>query len=465
MTNLSDDAVGRRNTVAPLQARSVSRSTDCPVAAERRSAVPTQNGQTHAAGSKPGVCHWAARKGCALPIRGPSKLLDALSLREDTVRRAAETGAEERPAMKIATPYYLLDERRILRNLKIIERVRKESGAKSVLALKCFSTWSVFGLMKQYMDGTTSSGVYEARLGREKFGKEVHAYSVGFSRDDVREVRRYADKIIFNSVAQLEAFGGEARGMPLGLRVNPGFSHSHYDLADPARRFSRLGVRDAKALRRVAKRLTGIMFHFNCENDDFAGLSRNLDRLGATYGGVLRGMQWVSIGGGIAFTKKGYPLDSFCARLRDFAAEFGVQVYLEPGEAAITGTSELVTTVLDVVHNEVDVAIVDASMEAHTLDHLIYRTSPRIAKPGPGRFEQMIAGRSCLAGDVFGRYRLARRLKRGEEVRIADTAGYTMVKKNWFNGLPMPAIVVRRLDGTLETVRRFGYKDYVSSLS
>jgi carboxynorspermidine decarboxylase len=367
--------------------------------------------------------------------------------------------------MKIDTPYYLLDERRLLRNLKIIKRVREVSGAKSVLALKCFSTWSVFDLMKQYMDGTTSSGVYEARLGREKFGKEVHAYSVGFSKDDVREVRRYADKIIFNSLSQLNASRNEVQGMEIGVRVNPGFSYSHFDLADPARRYSRLGVRDAKALRKVASAITGVMFHLNCENDDFRDFSRNLDRIASEYGDVLKGMKWVSIGGGIAFTKPGYPLDAFCAKLKAFGAKFGVQVYLEPGEAAITDTAELVTTVLDVVHNEMDIAIVDASTEAHTLDHLIYRTNPRISSPGPGHFRYIIAGRSCLAGDVFGRYSLRKRLKPGNTVKIADAAGYTMVKKNWFNGMPMPSICVRRLDGTLDLVRRFGYKDYVSSLS
>ncbi len=367
--------------------------------------------------------------------------------------------------MNPATPYYLLDERKLLRNLKTIARVREASGAKSVLALKCFSMWSVFGLMKKYMDGTTSSGVYEARLGREKFGKEVHAYSVGYSLADVREVRRYADKIIFNSISQLEAFGGEARGMEVGLRVNPGFSFSHFDLANPARRYSRLGVRDAKALRKAAGAISGAMFHFNCENDDFANFSANLDRIARQYGDILKKLEWVSIGGGLAFTKPGYPLAAFCAKLKEFSAKFGVQVYLEPGEAAITGTAELVTTVLDVVHNEMDIAIVDASTEAHTLDHIIYRTNPRLASPGPGRFKCIVAGRSCLAGDVFGRYSLKTRLKPGSIVRVADAAGYTMVKKNWFNGMPMPSICVRRLDGSLDLVRHFGYKDYVSSLS
>lgn len=366
---------------------------------------------------------------------------------------------------RLHTPYYLIDEKRLRRNLEIIRLVREASGAKSVLALKCFATWSVFPLMRQYMDGTTSSGANEARLGREKFGKEVHAYSVGFSRQDILDVKKTADKIIFNSLSQLKTFAPMVRGMKLGVRVNPGFSHSHFDLADPARRFSRLGVCDRAALRRVAPLLSGLMFHFNCENDDFANLSRHLDRIGRTYGDLLRNMEWISLGGGLNFTKPGYPLEAFCSKLKAFSERHGVQVYLEPGEAAITQCAELVTTVLDVVHNEVDIAIVDASIEAHMLDHLIYGTTARLASPGPGRFDVTIAGRTCLAGDVFGRYRLAQRLKPGSLVRIADAAGYTMVKKNWFNGVPMPAICVRRLNGKVEWVKSFGYKDYKSSLS
>ncbi|MCX6993956.1 MAG: carboxynorspermidine decarboxylase [Kiritimatiellaeota bacterium] len=366
---------------------------------------------------------------------------------------------------QMTTPYYLIDEKRLLKNLKIIRRVREVSGAKSVLALKCFSSWCVFGLMRRYMDGTTSSSLFEARLGHEKFGKEVHAYSVGFSRQDIREVRQYADKIIFNSLSQLRSFAREVRGLNVGVRVNPGFSYSHYDLADPARRYSRLGVRDIRALRQAAGLIRGVMFHFNCENDDFTAFSKSLDRVGRIYGDLLDRLEWVSLGGGLAFTKDGYPLEKFCECLKAFSEKFGVQVYLEPGEAAITGCAELVTTVLDVVHNEVDIAIVDASTEAHMLDHLVYRTSAKIASPGPGRFKVVIAGRSCLAGDVFGQYRLKTRLKTGNVVRIADAAGYTMVKKNWFNGLPMPAICVRRLDGTVKTVRKFGYNDFIASLS
>lgn len=365
----------------------------------------------------------------------------------------------------LPTPYYLIDETRLRKNLEIIQRVREESGAKSVLALKCFSTWCVFDLMRQYMDGTTSSSLFEARLGHETFGKEVHAYSVGFSRDDIRAVRDFADKIIFNSVSQLMQHQAEVQGRNLGLRVNPGISYSHFDLADPARRYSRLGVADKAALWDVAPLLQGLMFHFNCENDEVENFCAALDTIGRRYGDLLREMDWVSLGGGLSFTKAGYPLDRFCGALRDFADQFDVQVYLEPGDAAVTQSTELVTSVVDLVHNEVDIAIVDASLEAHMLDHLVYRTNPALTAPGPGEHRVMVAGRTCLAGDVFGDFRLAAPLRIGDQVRIADAGGYTMVKMNWFNGVAMPSIVVRRLDGTLELVREFGYEDFKGSLS
>lgn len=365
----------------------------------------------------------------------------------------------------LTTPYYLIDETRLLRNLQIIQRVREASGARSVLALKCFSTWSVFDLMRQYLDGTTSSSLFEARLGHEKFGKEVHAYSVGFSAQDIKAVRKFADKVIFNSISQLTTHHDTVRGMKLGLRVNPGISYSHFDLADPARKYSRLGVSNKNAIMKVAPLLSGVMFHFNCENDDVNNFCAAIDFIDQNYGALLEGLEWVSFGGGLYFTKKGYALDPFCEKLKSFSEKSGVQVYLEPGEAAITECAELVTTVVDVVHNETDIAIVDASVEAHMLDHLIYRTTPRIAAPEPGPHRMMIAGRTCLAGDIFGQYDLKTRLEIGSEVRIADAAGYTMVKKNWFNGLPMPSIVVRRLDGALEVVRRFGYQDFKRSLS
>ncbi|OGT96467.1 MAG: carboxynorspermidine decarboxylase, partial [Gammaproteobacteria bacterium RIFOXYB2_FULL_38_6] len=352
------------------------------------------------------------------------------------------------------------------KNLKKIQQVRKYSGAKSVLALKCFSTWAVFDLMKEYMDGTTSSSLYEARLGHEKFGKEVHAYSVGYSPDDIRAVKRYASKVIFNSPSQLQRYYPLVRTKSIGLRVNPGISYSHFDLADPARRYSRLGTTTKAELSKLLPLIDGVMFHYNCENDDFNSFSNMLDRMASAYGEQLKQLKWVSIGGGIYFTKDGYPLDRFCKKLKDFSDAFGVQVYLEPGEAAITESGQLITTVLDIVNNERDIAIVDASTEAHMLDLLIYRTSAKIKDVDQhGKHLYMIAGRSCLAGDVFGTYRFTKPLKPGSKVTINDAAGYTMVKKNWFNGLQMPSIVIKRLNGRVDIVRQFSYNDFIGSLS
>lgn len=367
--------------------------------------------------------------------------------------------------MNIPTPYYLIHERSLLRNLKVIDRVRRTSGARVVLALKCFSTWSVFGLMKRYMDGTTSSSPFEARLGHEKFGKEVHAYSVGYTREDVRDVSRFADKIIFNSVSQLEKFRHLIGGSSIGLRVNPGFSYSHFDLADPARRYSRLGVVDKKEWQKALPLIDGVMFHFNCENDDLKRFAAQLELIAKRFGEGLKCLSWVSLGGGLYFTQEGYPVDRFCRLIKAFGARFGVQVYLEPGESAITRCAELVTRVVDIVKNRRQIAIVDASTEAHMLDLLIYRQSAKIDGAAQGPHEYTIAGRSCLAGDVFGTYRFKKPLKVGSVIRFGDAAGYTMVKKNWFNGLAMPAIAVTRLDGITRVVRRFTYKDFTDSLS
>ena len=364
------------------------------------------------------------------------------------------------------TPFYLIDETRLLDNLKKIQIVRERSGAKSVLALKCFSAWSVFPLMREYMDGTTSSSLFEARLGAEKFGKEVHAYSVGFSDEDVAALPGLATKVIFNSVSQLKRHRAAVPGLPLGLRVNPGVSHSHFDLADPARAQSRLGATDTGEIEAAIPLITVAMFHCQCENDDFKSFETILDHISEKFGALLKRLDWVSLGGGIYFTKEGYPLDAFCDRLADFARRFDVQVYLEPGETAITGSGYLVAKVLDIVRNEGDIAVVDAGVETHMLDLLIYRQQAKMELPSePAGRPTVIAGRTCLAGDIFGTYRFPSPLKIGDLVAFADAAGYTMVKKNWFNGLPMPSIAVRRLNGHVEVVKRFTYEDYLSSLS
>ncbi len=364
----------------------------------------------------------------------------------------------------LRTPHYLIDRAALQRNLEIIARLRERSGARVLLALKCFATWSVFDQMRSYMDGTTSSSLYEVRLGRERFGGETHAYSVAWADHEIDAAVSYADKIIFNTIGQLERFGARATGIARGLRLNPGVSSSSFDLADPARPFSRLGERDPARIASVLGQLDGFMVHNNCENRDFALFDRLLAQLEARYGELLHRVQWVSLGGGIHFTAEDYPLEALCLRLRQFAERYGVQVYLEPGEAAVSGSTTLEVTVLDTHFNGRQLAVVDASIEAHMLDLLIYRESASLL-PDAGPHEVMVCGKSCLAGDVFGTFRFPEPLQVGDRLSFRNAAGYTMVKKNWFNGVQMPSIAIRETDGSVRLVRDFGFTDFERNLS
>ncbi|MFT3721489.1 carboxynorspermidine decarboxylase [Pseudorhodoferax sp.] len=365
----------------------------------------------------------------------------------------------------LQTPYYLIDKHALLRNLRTVSHVRAQSGAKVLLALKCFAAWSVFDLMREHLDGTTSSSLHEVRLGREKFGGETHAYSVAWAGHEIDEAVAHADRIVFNSLSQLQRLGGRAAGIPRGLRLNPGVSASGYDLADPARPFSRLGESDPRRLAEaLALGADGFMVHNNCDNRDFARFDALLGELEARYGELLSQARWISLGGGIHFTAPDYPLDAFCARLRRFADRHGVQVYLEPGEAVVTQSTTLEVTVLDVLHNGKPLAIVDAATEAHMPDLLVYGLQASV-QPDAGPHRYLVCGNTCLAGDVFGEFRFEQPLAPGARLSLRDAGGYTMVKKNWFNGVRMPAIAVRELDGGIRLVRAFGYQDYVDSLS
>lgn len=361
------------------------------------------------------------------------------------------------------TPHYLIDMAKLRANMEKVAWLREASGAKALLALKCFATWSVFDLMRDYMDGTTSSSLFELRLGHEEFGKETHAYSVAWADHEIDEAVSYADKIIFNSLSQLDRYADRAKGIATGLRLNPRFSTSGFDLADPARPFSRLGEADPARLESALDRINGVMIHYNCENADFDLFDRQLTRIEEEFGGLLKRLDWVSLGGGIHFTGEGYPLERLADRLKAFQDRFGVQAFLEPGEASITRTTTLEVSVLDIIDNGKQVAIVDSSTEAHMLDLLIYREDAKLPKDGDHVYQ--VAGKTCLAGDIFGEARFERPLQVGDRISIQDAAGYTMVKKNWFNGVAMPAIARLEEDGSVRTVRSFGYDDYKGSLS
>ena len=363
----------------------------------------------------------------------------------------------------IETPYYLIDKSLLLRNMEKIAWLREHSGAKALLALKCFATWSVFDMMSEYMDGTTSSSLFEVKLGREKFAGETHAYSVAWDHKEMDEVLANSDKVIFNTIGQLQRFDEQSKNHVRGLRVNPGVSTSSFDLADPARPYSRLGEHDAAVIEPFVDQISGFMFHNNCENGDFDRFSAMLDLIEQRFGHLIDRMDWISLGGGIHFTGDNYPLDKLADRLKRFADRYGVQVYLEPGEAAITKSTTLELTVLDTMNNGKDLAIVDSSIEAHMLDLLIYREPARMTVTGDHPW--MICGKSCLAGDIFGEFNFPEPIKVGQRISIQDAAGYTMVKKNWFNGVQMPSIAIRELDGTERLVRSFSYDDFASALS
>ncbi|MPM18423.1 Carboxynorspermidine/carboxyspermidine decarboxylase [bioreactor metagenome] len=361
------------------------------------------------------------------------------------------------------TPYYEIDVAALERNLQTAQRLRELSGAKVLLALKCFATWPVFASMQNYIDGTTSSSLNEVRLGKEKFGGETHAYSVAWSEREMADVLRHADKIIFNSISQLKQFESVTGHLPRGLRVNPQVSCSNFDLADPARKHSRLGECDECKIADVIDKISGVMIHNNCENREFPRFDSLLTEVEKRFGHFLSKLEWVSLGGGIHFTQPGYPLEALAERLRSFSKKYGVQVYLEPGEALVQNTASLEVTVLDIVSNGRDIAIVDSAVEAHMLDLLIYRLNAGF-NHSQGEHSYLVCGNSCLAGDVFGEYRSDVPLTVGSRISIADAAGYTMVKKNWFNGVAMPSIVIKEKDGSRRVVREFSYADYVSSL-
>lgn len=367
---------------------------------------------------------------------------------------------------KLPTPCYLIDETKLHKNMEKLASIRTQSGAKLLLALKCFAAWGVFDLMKPYMDGTTSSSYYEARLGYETFGKETHAYSVAYSSEDIEKVSLFSDKIIFNSLSQLQQFYPECSGVTCGIRINPGVSYSDYDLADPARTFSRLGVTSIADIEAAMPMVSGAMIHFNCENEDVAAFEHLLAEISHKYGTFLEQFDWLSLGGGISYTEDHFDTLRFAQIIKDFSQKFGLQVYLEPGEAAVAHTTTLVTTVLDIVENTKKIAIVDASIEAHMLDLLIYRESAAFeGAVAQGKFPYQITGKSCLAADIFGEGCFQNELQIGDTIMIKDAAGYTMVKKNWFNGLKMPSVAIMRTDGQIDILQESSYTDYKRSLS
>ncbi len=384
----------------------------------------------------------------------------------------------------VSSPCFVVDEAALQANMDILAAVRRRAECRIILALKGFAMFGVFPLMRKALDGTTASSLNEARLGREEFGGEVHVCAPAYRDDEFDELLELADHITFNSLSQWEHFRPRVEGygrlhavppaadrdrepLKCGLRINPEHSEVKTALYDPCARFSRLGVTAGQFAGRDLSGITGLHFHTLCElNAD--SLERTLDAVEAKFGDALRRVQWVNFGGGHHITRADYDVEKLCALITGFKERYGVAVILEPGEAAALNAGVLVASVLDIVHNDIDIAILDTSAAAHMPDVLEMPYRPQIVgagQPGKHPHTYRLGGMTCLAGDIIGDYSFPGPLEIGQRLVFLDMAHYSMVKTNNFNGVNLPAIAIRRMEtGKIEVVRQFGYEDYRNRL-
>ncbi|MDE1849171.1 MAG: carboxynorspermidine decarboxylase [Candidatus Micrarchaeota archaeon] len=373
---------------------------------------------------------------------------------------------------KVESPCFLVNEGVLRRNMRVLSYVKKQTGAKILLALKAFGMHSTFPLISKYLDGVCASGPIEARLGYEKFGKEVYTAAPAYSDKDIEEAMEYSDAIIFNSVSQWKRYrnkvAGGKRKISIGLRVNPGHSEVETDLYNPSLSGSRLGILPGDLEGEDLKGVEGIHFHTLCEQNADV-LVRVLKSFEKLYGKYLRSMKWVDFGGGHHITRPDYDVGLLVKTLNDFKKRYKVQICLEPGEAVALNSGVLVSTVLDIVHNKNDIAILDTSAEAHMPDVLAMPYRPNIigaGKPGELKHTYRLGGLTCLAGDMVGDYSFKNKLNVGDRLVFLDMAHYTMVKTTMFNGVKHPSIALYDPEKKkLKIIKRFGYQDYMERLS
>lgn len=370
------------------------------------------------------------------------------------------------------TPYFLVHEDKLRQNLAILQAVKAQTGCKILLAQKAFSMYATYPLIAEYLDGTTSSGLFEARLAHEEFGGEGHVYSPAFTRHEFEAVLPYVDHFVFNSPNQFRQFGDQAKaaGKSIGIRINPEFStqegHAIYDPCSPG---SRLGTTRAglDLTETELELLDGLHFHTLCEqnSDDLVATVAAVE---AKFGDLLPGLKWLNFGGGHHITRPDYDILALVAVVNRIQDQYDLTVYLEPGEAVALNAGELVTSVIDFNENSGIVnAILDTSATCHMPDVLEMPYRPPLLNSGAAgelAYTYRLGGPTCLAGDIIGDYSFASPLTPGAELRFQDMAIYTMVKTNTFNGMPLPAIVWQGADGSQQVIREFGYADFKQRL-
>ncbi len=371
------------------------------------------------------------------------------------------------------TPSFIIDEKSLVRNGEILASVAREANCKILLAQKAFSNFAFYPLLANYLAGTEASGLYEARLGREEMpGSEVHVFSCAYREETFEELLAYADHIVFNSPAQLKKYGKRAKdaGKEIGLRINPECSTQEgHEIYDPCAPRSRLGTTRAVFEREMTAELIslfdGLHFHTLCEQDADA-LEATMSAVEAKFSDVLPRMKWLNMGGGHHITRQGYDTARLVEIVRNVQKKYGLEVYLEPGEAVALNAGLLLARVLDIVQNGEDkIAILNASAACHMPDVIeMPYTPPLFGTDEKGAFCYRLAGPTCLAGDIIGDYRFPEPLRIGDMLIFGDMAIYTTCKTNTFNGMPLPDIWKRALDGSLTPLTRFGYGDFKSRL-
>ncbi len=375
---------------------------------------------------------------------------------------------------RVPSPCYLIDLGLLRNNLEVLASVQERTGCRVLLALKGFAAWSTFGLCREYLAGAAASSLHEAKLAREYFDKEVHLCAPAYRDDEMDDYLRIVDHIVFNSFSQWRRYKDKVRsagrGIECGLRVNPMHSEVKTKIYDPCAPGSRLGILPEFFNADALDGINGLHFHTLCElNAD--SLQRTLPAVEKHFGDIIRRMDWVNFGGGHHITRPDYDVDLLCSLICDFKTRYPnlKAIYLEPGEAIALNTGVLVATVLDVVHNAMDIAILDTSASAHMPDVLEMPYRPAIAgadEPGKKPHTYRLAGPTCLAGDVIGDYAFDAPLKVGDKLVFGDMAHYTMVKNTMFNGINLPDIVLYYPDTDQYRVQRhFTYEDFKGRLS
>ncbi len=365
---------------------------------------------------------------------------------------------------KIPTPCYVLEEELLEKNLKLLNFVSKQSGAKILLALKGYSFYKSFDMVAKYLDGCCASGLYEAKLAKEEFKKEIHVYSPAFKDDEIDEIINISSHISFNSFSQYQKFKKKAnKKVSLGIRVNPECSFASVDMYNPCTLHSRLGVTLAEFKEELLDGIEGLHFHALCEENATA-LKTVLESFEEKFGKYIPKMKWINFGGGHHITRDDYDVEQLIKIIKDFKKRYNnIEIYLEPGEAVGWQSGVLVASVIDIVHNGIDIAILDVSNEAHMPDTVIMPYRPEVKgakKEGEKKYNIKLGGNSCLAGDFMGIYSFDKPLKIGDKVIFEDQMHYTIVKNTTFNGVRLPSLGILRKNGLFEIVKSFGYDDY-----